>query len=824
MTANLRIIVQGRTQEFSPETMVVVGREPECSVVFDLDEVSRRHLGFWVEDGQWMLTHLSASNPTFVDGQRVERHPIVGPCSVRLSRVDVGPMFQVELVPTSDGKTRPANGEPKSESVSNASGSMKVGTKSRIGTFTEEFRPISRTIKIGRGDHNDMVLDNDLTVSTDHADLVTPDGISWEIVDRNSRNGTFVNGQRVSRAPIRADSVITIGRAKFQLDRGSLRRFESQGEVTFGASGITVLAPTGKDKGKVLLDNVSFRLPERCVLGVLGPSGSGKSTLVRALAGFRFADRGSVSINGEDLYTNYDAWRSRIGYVPQDDILHASLTVDKALKYAAKLRFEDRDTKGAVDNRITEVLAQLRLTEHRSKVISALSGGQRKRVSVALELLSKPDVIFLDEPTSGLDPGNEKSLMQELRALADDPEQGRTIGVITHSIQSLDLCDRLLILSRNGGLAFFGKPDEALAYFGATDYADVFDELERVDKATAVARFQASPQYREYVAPITAQAPLSSSGATRSKPVRQQPALRQFGTLTRRYFDVMKSDKRSLAGLLIQAPVIGAVLALLSKGGLRKNENLVNGKAGLTLLSLVLAASFLGASNAFREIVKERAIVRRERTFGLSIGAYLASKVVVLGMLTMLQGFLLVAIGTAASKGPAESVFKALPPKIELAISISLAGIAAMALGLMISAFVKNGDRAAAALPLLLLIMYLFSGGPSDPHNFPGVGEVSYLNSAKWGMSAAAATADLQELNKCKNGRSAAIQGQLDLGAKVTGGLDPREEPSQKEYDDLCKNLWTHTSQKLLADYLALVLMAVVLLGFSGYFLTRLRD
>ena len=807
----IRIRVGRNSSTFDTGEVILIGRDPTSTIVVDSDLVSRKHVRICWEDGCWTVTHLSAKNPTFVEREPISTLALRQRCTLRLSRVDHGPAVEIDF-PALESGARPLAARYDADGPT-------IGTKTQFGTFTEEFRPTERRVTIGRAQTNDIVLAEDLTVSSKHAELVSTDGISWEILDRDSRNGTFVDGARIRRQVLRADSRINIGGATFQFDRDTLRRFETHGEVTFEASGITVLAPSGKDKGKVLLDNVTFRLPERCVLGVLGPSGSGKSTLVRALAGFRFGDRGSVAINGDDLYANYDSWRSRIGYVPQDDILHTSLTVDKALTYAAELRFDGGDDPDAVGKRIDEVLVQLRLGEHRSKVISSLSGGQRKRVSVALELLSKPDVIFLDEPTSGLDPGNEKSLMQELRTLADDPKQGRTIAVITHSIQSLDLCDRLLILSRGGGLAFFGRPDEALKFFGASDYADVFDHLEKIDKASAQARYRNSPQYREYVEPIVAVRTRSINAAnTPSRPRSSQSKFRQFTTLTRRYVDVVMSDRRSLAGLLVQAPAIGIVLSLLSARGLRSHSHLANSKAGLTLLSLVLAVSFLGASNAFREIVKERAIVRRERSFGLSIAAYLASKVAVLGVLTVLQGFILVFVGTLAAQGPAKSILIS-PPKIELAIGISLAGLAAMALGLTVSAFAKNGDRAASMLPLLLLVMYLLSGGPSDPHNLPGVGELSYLNSAKWGFSAAASTANLQELNKCVDGRSSVVQAQV-----ARRDLDSSERPSPKEYDDQCKHLWSSDRGHLLADVSALTAMTIGFLMLAGFLLTRLRD
>ena len=229
---------------------------------------------------------------------------------------------------------------------------------------------------------------------------------------------------------------------------------------------------------RALLDQVSFPLAAGDFLAVLGPTGAGKTTLLRALTGNHPADRGSVLYNGRDVYAAYAELRNRIGYVPQDDILHPQLTVRSALGYAARLRFPPDVSAADRRRRVDEVMAELGLTERANLQVAKLSGGQRKRTSVAIELLTKPSLLFLDEPTSGLDPGYEKSVMELLRSLADG---GRTVITVTHSIQSLDLCDRILFLAPGGQTAYFGPSGSALQFFGLGQYAEVFQYLDRAE-------------------------------------------------------------------------------------------------------------------------------------------------------------------------------------------------------------------------------------------------------------------------------------------------------------------------------------------------------
>jgi len=344
------------------------------------------------------------------------------------------------------------------------------------------------TIRIGRDPGNDIVLP-DLWVSGKHAEIRrVADG--HQLVDLGSTNGVHHNGRRVQRSALVAGDRFTVGRHEFLFDGTNLFQHDDQGPTSIVADDLTV------DIGKAnLLDDVSFALRQGTLLGIVGPSGCGKSTLVKAMTGFRKPTRGNLLYDGRDLYENYSELRHRIGMVPQDDVLHRQLTVQRALRFAAALRFADDVPRKQRKERVHEVIDLLGLTERAKQRIDTLSGGQRKRTSVALELLTEPSLLALDEPTSGLDPALDKEVMRELRLLAD---RGRTVVVVTHSVLHLDICDRVMVLCMGGRMGYFGPPDEILEFFGSEDYADVFHKVTN-DPQRWAQKFRNSSLYRAYV-------------------------------------------------------------------------------------------------------------------------------------------------------------------------------------------------------------------------------------------------------------------------------------------------------------------------------------
>ncbi|MGI5125324.1 FHA domain-containing protein [Pseudonocardia sp. CA-107938] len=761
----LQVLWAGRWHDARAGQPFVIGRAPEAQLQIDDPDVSRRHIAVIPVGSGWEL-HDTSRNGTFVAGRRITSMPVAGELSLTLGSGPQAPHVVIRA-PGGQPPLRPAPTKPLAQGV--LTGLHDVGG------------PVGR-LRIGRAPDNDVVID-DLLVSRYHAELRRgPQG--WQLVDIGRRNGTFVNGRPVSQAPIGPGDVIGIGHALLQLDGDRLVEYADVGEINFRAEGLTVRAGD-----KVLLRDVGFALEERSLLAVVGPSGAGKSTLLRALTGFRPADEGRVSYADRDLYAEYDELRARIGLVPQDDILHKELTVRRALGYAARLRFSSDVSRADRNRRIDQVLHELGLEQQRNQRISTLSGGQRKRTSVALELLTRPSLLFLDEPTSGLDPGLDKSVMQTLRRLADD---SRTVVVVTHSVAHLDVCDRLLLLAPGGTVAYFGPPAEALTYFGQRDFADLFLLLERDRQTDWAERFRRSPQYARYLG--RAATPARRPPAPPAPAPRRQSGLSQFAILCRRYLAVIAADRQFvlfMAGL----PLVLTLLmhALPGDAGLSLREQLsgVKGQPNLLLLVLIVGGALMGTNSSIRELVKEREIYRRERAIGMSRAAYLASKVVVLGIITGAQAVALSVLGNLGRPGPDDPLLLQ-QPMAEIVLAMIAMTVASMTLGLLVSAAISNEDRGMPLLVLLAMLQFMLSSAIIQVQTVPGLGQLSWLIPARWGFAMGASTMAI---------------------------------PTGPEFVPYSDNdpLWDHDAETWLFDLAALGAVAVLFVVLTGLLLRRLE-
>jgi ABC transport system ATP-binding/permease protein len=646
-------------------------------------------------------------------------------------------------------------------------------------------RPTSRMplptkyLRIGRTPDNDLVLP-DLDVSRHHAELRHSATGTYEIVDLGSHNGTFVNGRRVSSAVIGEADIISIGRSTLRLAGGELRQFLDEGEVTFSAQDLVVRV----GGGKVLLNRVTFPIPEKSLVGVIGPSGAGKSTLLGALTGMRPADTGTVLYDNRDLYRNYAELRYRIGLVPQESILHTQLTARRALQYSAELRFPSDTGANERDARVDEVMAELSLTKHAKTRADRLSGGQLKRVNVAQELLTKPSLLFLDEPTSGLDPGLDKSVMEQMRDLAHD---GRTVIVVTHSVANLDTCDRLLVLVPGGKVAYYGPPDEGLKYFGLEGWAEVFQAFERYPDRDWAAEYAASPAHAQYVLgqrPKPAPAPQGQDEGSGAGP-QPRGALKQLGTLTRRYIRVIASDRGYLLFMGLLPVILGVLIYFVG------NQQGLQGPPGpkangsTVLLMLVICACLAGTALSVRELVKERAIYTRERAAGLSSGAYLSSKLLVLGVISVVQSFVLVLLGVATRKLPLTGSFLTHASLAELLLGIAVLSLASMCLGLLVSALVSTSEKAMPFLVIITMVQVILSGGVPVSLYFG----LTAIAPARWGFGAVASTANLN----------------------ITSPI-PGNSPDA---------LWSHTATQWLNDMGVTIGLGVLFVLLTWFFLRR---
>ncbi|MGK4585589.1 FHA domain-containing protein [Kitasatospora sp. HPMI-4] len=699
-------------QVISPSREYHVGRDPAGEIVLNDPRVSWHHAVIHTDDGHWTLDDTDSTNGTWTGGRRV-RHLDLGPgTTLRFGNPEDGPAATLRALPA------PA-----------VSGLSSITGSTRPPAIVRQL-PV-RIVRIGRGGDNDLVVP-DLSVSRHHAELhATPDG-RYEITDLGSHTGTYLNGVPVKRAQVGPGDLIGIGHAVLCLVDDELQEYVDTGDIDLDVEDLVVTVADGR----LLLDHITFPVGQDCLLAVAGPSGSGKSTLLNALTGLRPADRGTVRYDGRDLYHDYAELRSRIGLVPQDDILHTHLTVRRALGYAAELRFPGDTDPAERAARVEKVIAELGLGERADQVIASLSGGQRKRVSVALELLTKPSLLFLDEPTSGLDPGMDRSVMQMLRELADD---GRTVIVVTHSVLSLELCDRLLLLAPGGRIAYYGPPAEALEFFGYRDWPEAFEAFENDTDRDWAGQYRDSAAYRRYIAAAMhrprKEEPHPGSMAAPPPP---QGWRSQLGTLVRRYAATLATDRTFLAVMIALPFVMGAMTRALAGSGLTPST------ATSALLILCVGAVLTGAANAVRELVKERAIYQRERAVGLSRSAYLCSKVAVLGAVSVVQAVVLtlVALGGVRLR-PQGGGGVLLPPLAEITIAGALLAFTAMMLGLVVSSLVRREEVTMPLLVLLAIVQVVFCGALLELHTVPVLDQLSWLVPARWAFAAMAATVDL---------------------------------------------------------------------------------
>ncbi|MGE0221445.1 FHA domain-containing protein [Mycolicibacterium sp.] len=633
------------------------------------------------------------------------------------------------------------------------------------------------SIRIGRASDNDIVIP-DVLASRHHATLVsTPAGT--EIRDNRSINGTFVNGARVDEALLSDGDTVTIGNVDLLFRGGTLvRRTETAADTATG--GLAVHGVTWTiENNKTLLDNISIAARPGTLTAVIGPSGAGKSTFARLVAGYTHPTTGQVSFEGHDVHAEYASLRSRIGMVPQDDVVHGQLTVRQALMYAAELRLPPDTTKTDREQVVMQVLEELEMTKHLDTRVDKLSGGQRKRASVALELLTGPSLLILDEPTSGLDPALDRQVMTMLRQLAD---AGRVVLVVTHSLTYLDVCDQVLLLAPGGKTAFYGPPSQIGPSMGTTNWADIFSSVAG-DPDAAAQRYLAQHGPPPPQPPALTPSELGSPTRTSLR--------RQLSTIARRQIRLVISDRGYFAFLML-LPFIMGVLSLSVPGtvgfGVPKTA-MEGGEApnepGQILVMLNVGAIFMGTALTIRALIGERAIFRREQAVGLSTTAYLLAKIVVFTAFAIVQAAIVTSIAIAGKgwgPGAVERGAVLGNRSLELFTDIAVTCVAAAMVGLALSAMARSAEQIMPLLVVAIMSQLVFSGGMIPVTDRIVLDQMSWATPARWGFAASASTIDLIRL--------------------VPGPLTPHDRH------------WEHTSGAWLFNMAMLALISVVYIGF----------
>ena len=575
----------------------------------------------------------------------------------------------------------------------------------------------SAPIAIGRSPECDVALD-DPDVAMRHVVVVaSPEGIHFRDLGRTS--GTRLNGVRCKRGLLAPGDELGVGHRSWRRV-GSRLVPDNREFPPLEAEGVEVRAGT-----TTLLEPTSLTMGKGEVVAIIGPSGSGKSTLLKALGGVRPRNGGSVLVRGGDVGLR----QADIGYVPQDDTLHHLLSVKEALAFAARLRLAEDHTKEERERVIESVLEQVDLADIPDRRIGNLSGGQRKRAAVALELISDPELLLLDEPTTGLDPGLERRLMELVRRIAD---RGHSVLLVTHATQSLDLCDRVAVMAPGGRLAYLGPPSGAPAAFCVERFEDIYARVE------SEAGGGAAPGR-----PDTAIAP-SRLATARAVPRRR--VWPQVRVLIRRYSLLFARDRRNAKILASQVLILALVSAFLfgsdvfAYGGDGKSSHV--GQSAQLLFLMVTVSIWFGAISAARQIVAERGVLTRELAAGVRTEAYLMSKGLVLGAVATVQTVLFVwlVLGLRPIDRPPENA------ELEIMLVCILVSWVGVGLGLTLSAFARSENQATSFLPLILLPQLLFGGAIVTTKDLAEpMRSVSHLAATQWGFAGTGNAIDMSE-------------------------------------------------------------------------------
>jgi len=720
----IAVYVAGKLLKFPfTKTAITLGRSAENDIVIDHPYVSRYHAQITQSAGGFIIVDKGSANGLTINGQRVMQHQLADGDIITIGGQEVSLQYRASI------------------------GLMAAEAPARRAAPVSATGPMSflnlkgmESIAIGRASDNRIVLDHP-QVSRHHA-LIERMGTRYRIRDLKSSNGVFLNGKRVEReAWLKEGDEIRIGPIKLVLREDGIQQFSEEG---LRLDAMRLQKWVTKDKN--LLQDISLSILPQEFVALVGMSGSGKSTLMDAINGFRPATHGTVLVNGINLYQNFDLFRNEMGYVPQKDIVHQELTVYSALDYAAQLRMPPDTSPQERHKRITEVLRDLDLTERKDLPIHKLSGGQLKRVSIGVELLTKPRLFFLDEPTSGLDPGTEMEMMKLLRKLAD---QGRTILLITHATKNVMMCDKVIFLARGGYVAYFGPPEEALPYFDQyrtpqerqikdIEFDDIYAILNDEKRGSGKdwgERYRQSAQYRQYVVERLEGHKAITPGAQAPRQLpRKRPqagVLRQFIILSARNLKIMMQDKFGLALMLALAPMIGVMDFIWGT----QLFDLRNGDATKIITMLFMAgliAILVGAMASVREIVKEIDIYKRERAVNLKLTSYILSKIWVGISLSVYQAvvlmfFLYIFVLRTSPLGPVEY--------LAMLITMFLGTLSGYMMGLLISAAAPNQNVALLLVVAVLVPQFLFSGALLKLE-IPGTNIISAGVSTKWAFEA----------------------------------------------------------------------------------------
>jgi ABC-type multidrug transport system ATPase subunit/pSer/pThr/pTyr-binding forkhead associated (FHA) protein len=650
----------------------------DTDIVYNVADVSRMHAQIVYDGNRVYMQDCNSTNGTYINGVKISSGQLI-----EIKAED-------EISFSQSKSATLIVGEKVSERIlqNKKSSNAEEGVKSLL-----QYLSGKDEIKIGRAPECDVVLEH-TSVSRVHATLRKTSSGKYLITDLGSLNGTFVNNRKITSAEVSAQDKIFIGRFLLNLE-SSGRNLSNESAVR-----ATNICKQYKN-GFLALKNTSFDIPSGGLIAIMGPSGCGKSTLLKVLNGDSPASAGEVYINGLELISNYGYLKTQIGYVPQDDIVHRELTVEQSLFYAAHIRLDGVSDEFA-QAKIDQLLNELNIAEIRHSLVSAISGGQRKRVSIAVELLSDPAVLFLDEPTSPLDPQTIEEFMGILRHLS---EKGTTVVLVTHKPDDLTHMDSVMFMAEGGHLIYYGRSNEYKDYFKVSSPVEVYANIAG-EKAKYWINKTSNPGNS-----------LNISQNSVQKIDDAVNPLRQFYWLLSRYFKIKTNDRLNSTIMLLQAPIIAVLICFIFQE-----------IRGAVPFLMAVSAIWFGVNNAAREIVAEAPIYKRERMFNVLIPPYIFSKIFVLGIFALIQALLFNSIiwvwysnSTIGWQDP-----------ISAAGWMFFLTVISSFFGLLISAISNSTEKVMSIVPIAVIPQIMLAGVIAVIPNVT-VEFFSYLTFSRWG-------------------------------------------------------------------------------------------
>ncbi len=687
---------------FGKERIILGASRQQCDIVIQSNIISHVHGKIKLFHDRVLYADLNSTNGTLLesDGQR---YFLKG-----------NPRYY-ELFDGSILRIQPKKSEPWNSVL------ILYTNSSRDGVW-RKAPLLSGQITVGRDPGNDIILAHPY-VSRVHALLrKTAQGVL--LVDNHSVNGVRLNGVPLAGSTVlKEKDVITILNSTLIYTDKIIFYKTSRRGTHIDIKDVSKYV--GKNR-KMILNHVCGQIESNDFVAIIGGSGAGKTTLMNAISGFDRRIQGKIYYNGVDIHEHFNEWKSLIGYVPQEDIIFENLTLKRMLMYTADLKMPADTTKKEKENRIRQVLDMVELSGHQDTFIRKLSGGQKKRASIAVELLADPGVFFLDEPTSGLDPGTEQKLMKTLSKLSKS--QGKTIVMVTHTTQSLDLCDKVIFMGQGGRLCFCGTTDQARRFFNTDNMVNIYNMISENPDEWA----------RKFKNSFSEEA-FGDKRVQQLKKKKRALQIRQLPVLILRYGELMKNDLPRLCILFLQPVLIALLLAIVAGDNVFR----VYEDTKSIMFALSCASIWIGLFNSIQEICKERAVLKREYMGDLKLVWYVLSKFIVQTVLGMLQALLMTLIFIFAVGAPETGILMN-TPFLEIFLAVWSTIETSMALGFVISAIVRSGDKAMTIAPFVLIIQLLFSGILFE---LQGTGNViSYVTISKWSVESLGSTADLNSL------------------------------------------------------------------------------